>query len=351
MRAKGLECTHPVWNLELLGYSSKNCDSICLMMESAQMIFFQSKIIEIFDVCQFPDFAEYLPQPIFIVPNRIYLLLLTACLGIVSVPTTTHSQALLPYTPKQDPQSLTDTSKSLLRQAAGLVQFQQYEQAIPRVALATQLAPKNHEAWFFLGTLYVQTQKYQKGIDSLLQAKAIKPQDPEILFMLGSAYFQKGDNPQAIETINAGLKIKPDNNSALFDLGNAYYKSSRYPDAIAQYQKAVKKDPKFWPAINNIGLVSYETGDLNGAIQNWQKAIAIDPKAAEPTLAIAVALFTQGKQAEAFTTAEKAISLDSRYANIQYLKDNLWGDKLLNDTRKLIQTPRIRDFITKAPSK
>jgi tetratricopeptide (TPR) repeat protein len=351
MRAKGLECTHPVWNLELLGYSSKNCDSICLMMESAQMIFFQSKIIEIFDVCQFPDFAEYLPQPIFIVPNRIYLLLLTACLGIVSVPTATHSQALLPYTPKQDPQSLTDTSKSLLRQAAGLVQFQQYEQAIPRVALATQLAPKNHEAWFFLGTLYVQTQKYQKGIDSLLQAKAIKPQDPEILFMLGSAYFQKGDNPQAIETINAGLKIKPDNNSALFDLGNAYYKSSRYPDAIAQYQKAVKKDPKFWPAINNIGLVSYETGDLNGAIQNWQKAIAIDPKAAEPTLAIAVALFTQGKQAEAFTTAEKAISLDSRYANIQYLKDNLWGDKLLNDTRKLIQTPRIRDFITKAPSK
>ena len=127
--------------------------------------------------------------------------------------------------------------------------------------------------------------------------------------------------------------------------------SSKYPDAIAQYQKAVKKDPKFWPAINNIGLVSYESGDVNGAIQNWQRAISIDPKAAEPTLAIAAALFAQGKQAEAFTIAEKAILLDNRYANIQYLKDNLWGDKLLNDTRKLIQTPRIRDFITKAPAK
>ncbi|WP_310421603.1 CDC27 family protein, partial [Chamaesiphon sp. VAR_48_metabat_135_sub] len=133
-------------------------------------------------------------------PKRIYLLLLTACLGIVSVPTATYSQALLPYTPKQDPQSLADTSKSLLRQAAGLVQFQQYEQAIPRVALATQLAPKNHEAWFFLGTLYVQTQKYQKGIDALQQAKVIKPQEPDILFMLGSAYFQKGEHQQAIDT-------------------------------------------------------------------------------------------------------------------------------------------------------
>ncbi|WP_310425972.1 tetratricopeptide repeat protein, partial [Chamaesiphon sp. VAR_48_metabat_135_sub] len=154
-----------------------------------------------------------------------------------------------------------------------------------------------------------------------------------------------------IDTIQTGLKIKPDSNSALFDLGNAYYKLNKYPDAIAQYQKAVRKDPKFWPAINNIGLVSYENGDVNGAIQHWQKAISIDPKAAEPVLAIAVALFTQGKQAEAYTAAEKAIVLDNRYANIQYLKDNLWGDKLLNDTRKLIQTPRVRDFITKAPSK
>ena len=311
-------------------------------------VVFQNDLVQL--ICYEPKDQVH-SIPIFIVPKRIYLLLFAACLGIASVPTVTYSQALLPYSPKQDPQSLVDTSKSLLRQAAGLVQFQQYEQAIPRVALAAQLAPQNSEAWFFLGTLYVQTQKYQKGIDALQQAKAIKPQDPDTLFMLGSAYFQKGDNPLAIETINAGLKIKPDNNSALFDLGNAYYKSSKYPDAIAQYQKAVKKDPKFWPAINNIGLVSYESGDVNGAIQNWQRAISIDPKAAEPTLAIAAALFAQGKQAEAFTTAEKAILLDNRYANIQYLKDNLWGDKLLNDTRRLIQTPRIRDFITKAPAK
>ena len=134
-------------------------------------------------------------------PKRIYLLLFAACLGLASLPTPTYSQALLPYTLNQDPQALEDTSKTLLRQAAGLIQFQQYEQAIPRVALATQLAPKNAEAWYFLGTLYVQTQKYQKGIDALQQARAIKPQEPDILFMLGTAYFQKGDNPKAIETL------------------------------------------------------------------------------------------------------------------------------------------------------
>ena len=65
-------------------------------------------------------------------PKQIYLLILAACLGLVSVPTVAYSQALLPYSPKQDPKSLEDTSKSLLRQAAGLVQFQQFEQAIPK---------------------------------------------------------------------------------------------------------------------------------------------------------------------------------------------------------------------------
>jgi tetratricopeptide (TPR) repeat protein len=206
------------------------------------------------------------------------------------MPTATYSQALLPYTLKQDPQSLEDTSKSLLRQAAGLVQFQQYEQAIPRVALATQLAPKNNEAWFFLGTLYVQTQKYQKGIDALQQARTIKPQDPDVLFMLGSAYFQKGEHQQAIDTIQAGLKIKPDSNSALFDLGNAYYKLNKYPDAIAQYQKAVKKDPKFWPAINNIGLVSYENGKKRSRSipkppnQCWRSPSPYTHRASKPRL-------------------------------------------------------------------
>jgi tetratricopeptide (TPR) repeat protein len=250
----------------------------------------------------------------------------------------------------QASQSL-EKSKSLLRQAAGLVQFQQYEEAIPRVLQAIQLAPTNHEAWFFLGTLYVQIKKYDKGIEALQQGKALRPLDSDILFMLGSAYFQKGDYQKAINSIQSGLIAKPDNNSALFDLGNSYYKLNKYSDAIAQYQKAVKKDPKFWPAINNIGLVSYEMGDINVAIQNWERVSSIDPKAAEPIFALAAAFFTQGKRAEAYIIIERAISLDSRYANIQYLKDNLWGSKIVSDISKLIQTPRVRDFISKTPSR
>jgi tetratricopeptide (TPR) repeat protein len=98
--------------------------------------------------------------------------------------------------------------------------------------------------------------------------------------------------------------------------------------------------------LNNIGLINYELGKLPEATRAWQKSIDIDKKAAEPQLALAVALYRQGKQAEAFRLGETALRNDSRYASIDYLKENLWGDKLLADTKKFLQTPKIRAALT-----
>jgi tetratricopeptide (TPR) repeat protein len=287
------------------------------------------------------------------VSNRIFRSLLITCLSGFTFTAPAFCQAIVPYAPKQNAQYLEQTGKQLLEQAKGPIAFQQYDRAISLISLSTQLAPKNSQAWYFLGTLYVQTQKFDRAVNSLQVALKLKPQDPDVMFMLGSAYFQKGDRKQAIDVIQSGLKIKPDSISALFDLGNAYYMTNQYPQALAQYQKAVAKDAKFWPAINNIGLVKYESGDIGGAIQSWDRAIALeDPKskAAEPRLAKAVALFIRGQKEEAYNLLQAAMKIDTRYASVPYLKENLWGDKLLGDARKLIQSPRGRDAITKYPT-
>jgi tetratricopeptide (TPR) repeat protein len=145
--------------------------------------------------------------------------------------------------------------------------------------------------------------------------------------------------------LQAGLKIKPDVPEALFDLGNAYYKLKRFPDAIAQYQKAVAKEKKFWPAINNIGLVKYEMGDIDGALGHWRSASSLDKEAAEPRLAMAVALYAKGDREQGLSLGEAAIRLDSRYADVKFLQENLWGDRLLTETKKFLQTPRIQETI------
>jgi tetratricopeptide (TPR) repeat protein len=256
------------------------------------------------------------------------------------------SQVILPYVSQQNQKDFAREAVRLYKSAQQLAAFQLYEQAIPRAVLANQLAPERPDILLLLGVLYLQNQKSDKSIEILKKAQALAPKDANILLSLGTAFFQKGSYSQAIEQLQAGLKINPTSVPGLFDLGNSYSRSKRYPEAIDTYKKSVQQKKDFWPALNNIGLISYETNDLPNAVKYWQQSISIEKKAAEPQLALAVALYQQGKQEEAFKLGETALRNDSRYASIDYLKENLWGETLLTHTQSFLRTPRIKAILT-----
>jgi tetratricopeptide (TPR) repeat protein len=282
------------------------------------------------------------------VPKHIPLISIVLLLGLLSAQAPVAGQALVPYTLQLDSKQLEQQGLNLAQDAVQLLRFQQYELALPRAELATQLAPKAFQTWFILGSLYVQNKELDKGITALERSKSLEPKEAGIYFTLGSARFQKADYTKAIAELEAGLKIKPNVPEALFDLGNSYYMLKAYPNAIAQYEKAVAQEKKFWPAINNIGLVKYEQGDVQGAIERWQAASAIDDQASEPKLAAAVALYAKGDQEKALALGESAIRLDSRYADLDFLKENLWGERLLTETKKFLANPRIQASIAQS---
>ncbi|MBW4616728.1 MAG: serine protease [Desmonostoc vinosum HA7617-LM4] len=226
---------------------------------------------------------------------------------------------------------------SLAQEAAQLAQFQQNDLALPRAKIATYLVPNNDKVWLLLGGLYLQTRKYDQALIALNKAKFLKPDNADVLFAIGSTYFQTKLYREAEDYYKAGLKIKPTDTNGLFDLGNTYWIQSKSTDAIAYYQKVLSQDAKFWPAINNIGLIKYERGDIEGAIRQWRSAIAVDEKAAEPLLALAVALYSKNEQSLGLTLGKQAITIDKRYGDIEFLKENLWGDRLLANTKKFLQ--------------
>jgi tetratricopeptide (TPR) repeat protein len=119
-----------------------------------------------------------------------------------------------------------------------------------------------------------------------------------------------------------------------------------YLSAILEYNRAISENNKFIPAIINIGIIKYEEGDKQGAIFQWQQAIEINNQVAESILALAVALYSQGKEAEAHSLAEKALKLDKNTADVKFLRKNLWGDKLIADTQRLLSTNRIKRFLS-----
>ena len=277
------------------------------------------------------------------------LLLGTPSLATLGMATSADAQALLPYTLPLDQEQLQADGESLASDAAQLAQFQQFDEALARAQLAAQLLPSNADVLSLLGSLYLQASEPQpdKAVITLERAKALQPENPLVMFALGNAYFTQQEYAKAAQSIESGLKLEPDNPNALFDLGNAYYKLSQYDKAIAQYEKSVSNDSAFWPAVNNIGLVMYEDGDVEGAITKWQEAIELaGTEETEPILAIAVARYSQSPQnAEATESAIAGLERDPRYAEIEFLQENLWGEQLITDTQVFFNTPTLQDLL------
>ena len=255
---------------------------------------------------------------------------------------------MVPHTVTLDFQALEGKGLELVREAFQLIQFQQFPLALQRAELATQLMPGDFRPWALVAEIYRSTDQVDESIAALEQARQIAPEEPAVLFALGTSYFRKQDYPVAVSFFREGLRIKPNEPGALFDLGNVYYVQKRFAEALETYETAIKQKEDFWEAINNVGLVKYEQGKSEEAMTRWQQAISINNEAAEPQLAIAVALLAKGDQEAAIRQGKAALTLDSRYGDLDFLKDQLWGERLLQDTAKLLAIPSIQTAIEDA---
>ena len=45
--------------------------------------------------------------------------------------------------------------------------------------------------------------------------------------------------------------------------------------------------------------------------------------------------------------AEKALQLDKQFADVEFLKENLWGEKIIADTKKLLSHPQIQALLAR----
>lgn len=260
-----------------------------------------------------------------------------------------YAQALVPHSVKLNFGNLEEQGLSLARDAAQLAQFEQIDLALPRARLAVQIAPQAYQTQAVLGSLYLRKEEYAKAIAFLTAAHNLKKDNPAVLFSLGSAYLRNRNYPEAIQKIKQGLAISPQEPTAIFDLGNTYFLTKRYDEAIAEFNRVVSIQSKFWAATNNIGLVEYERGNTDRAIEHWKKAIdqasEAEDRAAEPKLALAVALYAKGDRTKGIELGEEALKIDPRYGKVDFLKENLWGDKLLADTMPVLASPTIKELV------
>lgn len=184
------------------------------------------------------------------------------------------------------------------------------------------------------------------AIVAYTEAIRLNPKYAEAYNRRGIVYVNLGDKQAAIDDFTQAIKINPNYAKAYYNRGFVYHQQGNYIAAISEYNQAVAKDANSLAAVNNIGLIKYEQGDKATAIKQWQKAMKIDNKSAEPILALAVALYTTGEEEEAYQLAVTALKLDKNFADVNFLKKNLWGDKIIADTQKLLSTPKMKTLLS-----
>jgi tetratricopeptide (TPR) repeat protein len=286
-------------------------------------------------------------------PVRSVLELGLLGMGLLGYPTIVHSQTLLPLVPNLNFANLEERGIALARDAAQLAQFQQLDMALPRARLAVQLAPKAYQAHAVLGSIHLRREEFDPAIAALTTANRLQPDNAGVLFSLGSAYLRRQRYDLAVQSLQRGLRLRPNEATAIFDLGNVYFLQGRGEAAIAEYRRVLGIDKNFWAATNNIGLVEYERGNIDRAIALWEEAtkqaLAANDRAAEPQLAIAVALYIRGERTRGLALGKDALSADPRYGQLEFLKENLWGEKLLSHAQTVLANPALQEILQNAP--
>ncbi|WP_189524894.1 trypsin-like peptidase domain-containing protein [Nostoc sp. 'Peltigera membranacea cyanobiont' 232] len=205
--------------------------------------------------------------------------------------------------------------------------------------------PKDGASYFLSGIVRSELQDFQGALSDYSQAIKLGLNDVIVYLNRGDIYVQLKDYQGALADYSQAIKLQPDNANAYFSRGVIYQKQGSDRAALSDYNQAIAKDSKLVAAIINIGYIKYENGDVDGAIGQWEKAVQINSSLAEPQMALAVALYAKGEQQKALNMAQAALRLDKNFADVEVLKQNLWGTRLIDEARKLLATPSIQAFI------
>ena len=224
-----------------------------------------------------------------------------------------------------------------------------WDLALANYNTAIEKDPDNAYAYIGRGDVYSRQKEWELALANYNTAIAKDADNANAYFGRGNVYLDQKKWELAIVNYNTAIAKDPDFADAYYNRGHLYHQQGNYTDALAEYNQVIAKDSNSLSgiyAIISIGLIKYEQGDKETAIKQWQQAMKIDNKSAESILALAVALYGKGEEKQAYQLAKTALKLDKNFADTNFMKENVWGEKMIADTQKLLSTPQMKAFLS-----
>jgi tetratricopeptide (TPR) repeat protein len=259
-------------------------------------------------------------------------------------------RAMVPFVYLPQASQLEAAGLGIAQAAARLLRMGQAEDAARLAELTVRLLPADPRGWVLLAEAELRSNETEKALKALSRAKQLDPNNPGIWFAEGSLALRNAKPQEAIGLLNRGLELDRRNAGAHFDLGNAQLLVGQSEKALGSFEQAAKLRKDFWEAINNQGLVLWEAGRRPEALERWRRVLKIKSDVPETSLAMAAGLLVTSPQerSEALRLAELALNEEPNYVLDSYQKEQLWGEKLRADTRRLLSQPELKNVVERA---
>jgi Flp pilus assembly protein TadD/peroxiredoxin len=141
--------------------------------------------------------------------------------------------------------------------------------------------PRNAEAYYNLGTLYLRRKSPADARRYLEQAIDLQPNYPEAWNNLGMIAAQEGHGDEAIRNFQRSLQLRPNYAVAMVNLGNLYRRQGNNDDARKLLTQALASEPDDPEANYSMGMLYARQDQLQDALQYLEKAVSVRPDYAD----------------------------------------------------------------------
>ena len=114
------------------------------------------------------------------------------------------------------------------------------------------------------------------AIPLLKEVLRIVPRNVEARYCLGTVYLNQGHLEEAVVEYREALR-HGEKKEARCNLGAALYKLGRFAEAATEFREILGRNPKDPVAFNDLGGALLALGDKDGAIAMYREAVRLDP--------------------------------------------------------------------------
>jgi Flp pilus assembly protein TadD len=155
--------------------------------------------------------------------------------------------------------------------------FGDSNKAIALYLRAIEVYPKNVNAHFYLGVLYVNLNRQEEAKIELARAIAIDPTFDPAYIKLAGIYKALGQKEELIALYQKAVANHLDFFNAYYELGNLSADAQKDKEAIFLYRRALEINPGSKEACVGLGNAYLTTGKNQAAIHWLKQALELDP--------------------------------------------------------------------------